>query len=176
MGAELAPTPKEAKGWGHATKKGQAPVPGKWGPTQHNHRHDPCHGGRLRSEPLGPGRIGEEWLSTDGQSLEAQTKQSRAAGAEEKVWRETASGAKTHRAQLRRVLGSTLATCLWSRPARSIDHKGLMFERPQKNDLDAALSLLMHASWHKLMGEVNRIKGDAIKAGTLRITASWSRR
>jgi len=43
-------------------------------------------------------------VSTDGQSLDAQVKQLRAAGAE-KVFRETASGAKTDRAQLRRVIG-----------------------------------------------------------------------
>jgi DNA invertase Pin-like site-specific DNA recombinase len=42
-------------------------------------------------------------VSTDGQSVHAQVKQLRAAGAE-KVWRETASGAKTDRAQLRRLL------------------------------------------------------------------------
>ena len=39
----------------------------------------------------------------DGQSVDAQVKQLRAAGAE-KVFRETASGAKTDRAQLRRAL------------------------------------------------------------------------
>jgi Resolvase, N terminal domain len=43
-------------------------------------------------------------VSTDGQSLDAQVKQLRAAGAE-KVFRETASGAQTDRAQLRRALG-----------------------------------------------------------------------
>jgi DNA invertase Pin-like site-specific DNA recombinase len=42
--------------------------------------------------------------STDGQSLGALVKQLRAAGAE-KVFRETASGAKTDRAQLHRVIG-----------------------------------------------------------------------
>jgi DNA invertase Pin-like site-specific DNA recombinase len=43
-------------------------------------------------------------VSTDGQSLDAQVKQLRAAGAE-KVFRETASGAQTDRAQLRRAIG-----------------------------------------------------------------------
>ena len=43
-------------------------------------------------------------VSTDGQSVAAQVKELRAAGAE-KVFRETASGAKTDRAQLRRALG-----------------------------------------------------------------------
>jgi DNA invertase Pin-like site-specific DNA recombinase len=43
-------------------------------------------------------------VSTDGQSLDAQVKQLRAAGAE-KVFRETASGAKTDRVQLRRLIG-----------------------------------------------------------------------
>jgi hypothetical protein len=42
-----------------------------------------------------------------------------------------------------------------------------MFERPTKNDLDTALSMLMHESRHKLMDQVSRIKGDAIKAGAL---------
>jgi len=43
-------------------------------------------------------------VSTDGQSVNAQAAQLRAAGAEI-VFRETASGAKTDRAQLRRVVG-----------------------------------------------------------------------
>jgi hypothetical protein len=42
-------------------------------------------------------------VSTDGQSVDAQVKQLRAAGAG-KVYRDTASGAKTERVQLRRVL------------------------------------------------------------------------
>jgi DNA invertase Pin-like site-specific DNA recombinase len=42
-------------------------------------------------------------VSTDGQSVDAQVKQLRAAGTG-KVYRETASGAKTERVQLRRVL------------------------------------------------------------------------
>src|SRR5437879_2417281 len=42
-----------------------------------------------------------------------------------------------------------------------------MFERPTKNDLDTALSMLMHESRHKIMEDVNRIKSDAIKAGAL---------
>jgi DNA invertase Pin-like site-specific DNA recombinase len=44
-------------------------------------------------------------VSTDGQSVEAQVKELTAAGCG-KVFRETASGAKTDRAQLRRVLAS----------------------------------------------------------------------
>ena len=43
-------------------------------------------------------------VSTDGQSIAAQVRQLRAGGAG-KVFREVASGAKTDRAQLRRVLG-----------------------------------------------------------------------
>jgi DNA invertase Pin-like site-specific DNA recombinase len=43
-------------------------------------------------------------VSTDGQSVDAQVKQLRSAGAE-KVLRETASGAQTDRAGLRQVLG-----------------------------------------------------------------------
>ena len=42
-------------------------------------------------------------VSTDGQTVEAQMRQLRAAGAG-KVFRELASGAKTDRAQLRRLL------------------------------------------------------------------------
>jgi DNA invertase Pin-like site-specific DNA recombinase len=42
-------------------------------------------------------------VSTDGQNVDAQVKQLRAAGAE-KVFRETASGARADRAQLRRAL------------------------------------------------------------------------
>jgi DNA invertase Pin-like site-specific DNA recombinase len=43
-------------------------------------------------------------VSTDGQSIDAQVKQLRVAGAE-KVFRETASGARTDRAGLRQALG-----------------------------------------------------------------------
>jgi DNA invertase Pin-like site-specific DNA recombinase len=54
-------------------------------------------------------------VSTDGQSVDAQVKQLREAGAE-KNFRETASGAKSDRAQLRRVLdqldkGDVLMAC-----------------------------------------------------------------
>lgn len=44
-------------------------------------------------------------VSTEGQSVDAQVKQLRAAGAE-KIFEETASGAKTDRARLRRALAS----------------------------------------------------------------------
>lgn len=47
-------------------------------------------------------------VSTDGQSVEAQVRQLRAAGAK-KIYRETASGAKTDRAQLRQVLAQLVA-------------------------------------------------------------------
>jgi DNA invertase Pin-like site-specific DNA recombinase len=47
-------------------------------------------------------------VSTDGQSEAAQVRQLRAAGAG-KVFREVASGSKTDRAQLRRVLGQLVA-------------------------------------------------------------------
>jgi DNA invertase Pin-like site-specific DNA recombinase len=62
-------------------------------------------------------------VSTDGQSVHAQAKQLRATRAE-KVWRETASGAKTDRAQLRRVLdqldaGDVLMVTRLDRLARS---------------------------------------------------------
>jgi DNA invertase Pin-like site-specific DNA recombinase len=62
-------------------------------------------------------------VSTDGQSLDAQVRQLRAAGAEE-VWRETASGAKTDRVQLRRALaqldaGDVLMVARLDRLARS---------------------------------------------------------
>jgi DNA invertase Pin-like site-specific DNA recombinase len=62
-------------------------------------------------------------VSTDGQSVDAQVKQLRAAGAE-KVYRETASGARADRAQLRRVLahldkGDVLMVTRLDRLARS---------------------------------------------------------
>jgi DNA invertase Pin-like site-specific DNA recombinase len=47
-------------------------------------------------------------VSTDGQSVDAQVRQLRAAGAA-KVFREVASGAKTDRAQLRRLLDQLAA-------------------------------------------------------------------
>ena len=47
-------------------------------------------------------------VSTDGQSVDAQVRQLRAAGARQ-VFRETASGAKTDRSQLRHVLGHLAA-------------------------------------------------------------------
>ena len=51
-------------------------------------------------------------VSTDGQSLDAQLKQLRAAGGAAQIFKETASGAKTDRAQLRRASSrSTRATC-----------------------------------------------------------------
>jgi DNA invertase Pin-like site-specific DNA recombinase len=62
-------------------------------------------------------------VSTDGQSVDAQVKQLRAVGAE-KVYRETASGARADRAQLRRVLnqldkGDVLMVTRLDRLARS---------------------------------------------------------
>ena len=50
--------------------------------------------------------IGYARVSTDGQSVEAQVRQLRDAGAEQ-VYREVASGAKTNREQLRRVADAT---------------------------------------------------------------------
>jgi DNA invertase Pin-like site-specific DNA recombinase len=62
-------------------------------------------------------------VSTDGQSVDAQVRQLKAAGAR-KVWRETASGAKTDRVQLRRALdqldaGDVLMVTRLDRLARS---------------------------------------------------------
>jgi DNA invertase Pin-like site-specific DNA recombinase len=62
-------------------------------------------------------------VSTDGQSVDAQVKQLRAAGAV-KIYKETASGAKTDRDQLRRALkqiddGDTLLVTRLDRLARS---------------------------------------------------------
>jgi DNA invertase Pin-like site-specific DNA recombinase len=62
-------------------------------------------------------------VSTDGQSVDAQVKQLRAAGAE-KVFRETASGAKTERRELGKALrelgeGDTLLVTRLDRLARS---------------------------------------------------------
>jgi len=68
-------------------------------------------------------KYGYARVSTDGQSLDAQVKQLRAAGAE-KVLRETASGARADRAQLRRALdqlakGDVLMVTRLDRLARS---------------------------------------------------------
>jgi DNA invertase Pin-like site-specific DNA recombinase len=62
-------------------------------------------------------------VSTDGQSVDAQVKQLRAAGAT-RVYRETASGARSDRAQLRRVIthlgiGDVLVVTRLDRLARS---------------------------------------------------------
>jgi DNA invertase Pin-like site-specific DNA recombinase len=62
-------------------------------------------------------------VSTDGQSVDAQVRQLRAAGAA-KVFREVASGAKTDRAQLHRLLdqrdaGDVLMVTRLDRLARS---------------------------------------------------------
>ena len=62
-------------------------------------------------------------VSTDGQSVDAQVKALRAAGAE-KIFRETVSGAQTDRAQLRRAIdglgeGDTLLVARLDRLARS---------------------------------------------------------
>ena len=67
--------------------------------------------------------LGYARVSTEGQSLDAQVKQLRAAGAE-KVLRETASGARTDRVQLRRALdqlakGDVLTVMRLDRLARS---------------------------------------------------------
>ena len=51
---------------------------------------------------------GYAWVSTDGQSIDAQVGQLQAAGAGQ-VFRETASGTKADRAQLRRVLDQLAA-------------------------------------------------------------------
>lgn len=68
-------------------------------------------------------KYGYARVSTDGQSLAAQVKQLRAAGAEE-VFRETASGARADRAQLRRAIdaidkGDVLLVTRLDRLARS---------------------------------------------------------
>jgi DNA invertase Pin-like site-specific DNA recombinase len=67
--------------------------------------------------------LGYARVSTDGQSVDAQVKALRAAGAA-KIWRETASGAKTDRVQLRRALaqldkGDVLLVTRLDRLARS---------------------------------------------------------
>src|SRR5271168_3410971 len=68
-------------------------------------------------------KYGYARVSTDGQSVDAQVRQLRAAGARQ-VFREVASGAKTDRAQLRRVLaqldaGDVLMVTRLDRLARS---------------------------------------------------------
>src|ERR1700732_1187756 len=68
-------------------------------------------------------KYGYARVSSDGQSVDAQVRQLRAAGAK-KVFREVASGAKTDRAQLRRLLdvldaGDVLTVTRRDRLARS---------------------------------------------------------
>lgn len=68
-------------------------------------------------------KYGYARVSTDGQSLDTQVKQLRAAGAE-KTYRETASGARSDRAQLRRAIdqldkGDVLIVTRLDRLARS---------------------------------------------------------
>src|SRR5271154_4724925 len=68
-------------------------------------------------------KYGYARVSTDGQSIDAQVRQLKAAGARQ-VFREVASGAKTDRAQLRRVLahldaGDVLMVTRLDRLARS---------------------------------------------------------
>ena len=74
----------------------------------------------VHNEPM---IFGYARVSTDGQSVDAQVKQLRAAGAA-KVFRETASGAKTERAELAKALralddGDTLLVTRLDRLARS---------------------------------------------------------
>jgi predicted site-specific integrase-resolvase len=59
-----------------------------------------CCGNPLHNDPM---KYGYARVSTDGQSVEAQVGQLTKAGCK-KVFREVASGAKTDRAQLRRLL------------------------------------------------------------------------
>jgi DNA invertase Pin-like site-specific DNA recombinase len=83
-------------------------------------------------------------VSTDGQSVDAQVKQLRAAGAAH-IIKETASGAKTDRAQLRRALkkideGDTLLVTRLDRLARST--RDLLNTLAQIADKDAAFRSL----------------------------------
>jgi predicted site-specific integrase-resolvase len=81
-------------------------------------------------------------VSTDGQSLDAQLKQLRAAGAE-KVLRETASGAQTNRAQFagsrcacvgyRTLYPAKVAVPRIARPWR-FDRRALRLERTCSNE------------------------------------------
>jgi DNA invertase Pin-like site-specific DNA recombinase len=72
---------------------------------------------------INPMKYGYARVSTDGQSIDAQVRRLKAAGARQ-VFREVASGAKTDRAQLRRVLaqldnGDVLMVTRLDRLARS---------------------------------------------------------
>ena len=118
-------------------------------------------------------------VSTDGQSVDAQVKQLRAAAAA-KVYRETASGAKTERAQLRRVLGQLAVQ----------DHAGLVFLQPspqsrpgleqdvvrdlsavglQRYQAVAGKGLQDRADLHRMMPGV----GDAIARGVAEFRPSY---
>src|SRR6202162_1589553 len=106
-------------------------------------------------------------VSTDGQSADAQVRQLKAAGAR-KVWRETASGAKTDRAQLRRVLyqldaGDVLMVTRLDRLARSTrDLLNILATIAQKR---AGLRSLGD-TWADTQNEVERIRLIMRKAST----------
>jgi DNA invertase Pin-like site-specific DNA recombinase len=89
-------------------------------------------------------------------SIDAQVKQLRSAGAE-KVWRETASGAKTDRAQLRRLLdqldaGDVLLVTRLDRLARSTrDLLNILAMNAYRNPVShRALQIELEEAWNQI--------------------------
>jgi DNA invertase Pin-like site-specific DNA recombinase len=113
-------------------------------------------------------------VSTDGQSVDARVKQLRAAGAAH-IIKETASGAKTNRAQLRRALkkideGDTLLVTRLDRLARST--RDLLNTLAQIADKDAAFRHMgghhdrARAAYAHRFGRAAEFERDLIRART----------
>ena len=121
-------------------------------------------------------KYGYARVSTDGQSLDAQVKQLRAAGAG-KVFREVASGARTDRAQLRRVIGQlekgdVLTVTRLDRLARSTRD---LLDRTRRKVATSALALRQrHARLDKATS-VFRLIDRRQRLGLVREATNWSR-
>jgi predicted site-specific integrase-resolvase len=83
-------------------------------------------------------KYGYARVSSDGQSIDAQVRQLKAAGARQ-VFREVASGAKTDRAQLRRVLAQLDAS------RRSLDRDYLILQFPSHHSGQSQRTAVVHA-------------------------------
>jgi DNA invertase Pin-like site-specific DNA recombinase len=114
-------------------------------------------------------------VSTDGQSVDAQVKQLRAAGAET-VFRETASGAKSDRRQLARAInslgeGDTLLVTRLDRLARST--RDLLNTLAQIADKGAGFRSLADA-WADTTTAHGRLMLTVLGAGWPSSSANWS--
>jgi hypothetical protein len=107
-------------------------------------------------------------VSTDGQSVDAQVKQLRAAGAE-KVFKETASGARADRAELRRAIGKlesgdVLMVTRLDRLARST--RDLLNTLAQIADKGAGFRCLLKLSGRRASRQVSTACGASNKGLT----------